>query len=107
MVLTSATIDPVCEVIAQKLGIHSYHSSKLSYVNDVCEGTLQINLAGNKSKSFDCNFIDVVVTDNLTDIDLIRIARKVVVVTKRSKLINWESLLYSFTETEIEYHVVD
>lgn len=95
--LISATIDPVCFVIANELNIDHYYSSELKYdESEICLGGLKKDLAGIKSKMIDEKNIDVVITDNLSDIDLIKNSKKVYIISKKSKYKKWKVLLINF-----------
>jgi len=91
--LASATISPVCEVIAKKLGVDDFVSSNLEFENGVSTGKLVLNLAGKKLKKLNLESIELVITDNVSDISLIMKAEKVIVVTKKPKKESWDKLL--------------
>lgn len=91
VVLASATIDPVCGAVARKLNVESYESSRLAFDGDYCKGKLDHDLLGQKKTCFlGCN-IFVVVTDNKSDLDLCKLAKNVVAISKPKNLDFWHN----------------
>ena len=95
MYLVSATIDVVAEIIGKKLHADSVHSSKLIYdSNGVCEGKFCQDLLGRKldySKKNQLYPYDVVLTDDFSDLPLIREAQKAYIITLPKALKRWKS----------------
>jgi phosphoserine phosphatase len=70
--LISASLDPVINAIANKLNVAGY-SSILEYNKEnLCTGKLLVDLKGIKSKKVGPTELELVVTDNMSDIDLIK-----------------------------------
>lgn len=103
--LVSATIDPVCFVIANELNIDHYYSSELNYdQRKICMGILEKDLAGIKSKIIGEKNIGVVITDNLSDIDLINNSERIYIISKKSKYKKWKLLLINF-KGQLEFYL--
>jgi len=74
IVIASATIAPIANSIANKLGV-DYFSSEIEFIDNYCTGRLSRDLLYSKKKIL-LNLIDaaettIVVTDNFTDLELI------------------------------------
>jgi phosphoserine phosphatase len=90
IVLVSATIQPIAEAIAHKLGGVKYLSTTLEYNYDKCTGTIKDDLLGNKQNYFRDQEIELVITDNKSDLSLCKKAKEVVIVSKKKNLSFWE-----------------
>lgn len=71
IVLCSASLDIVIKVIAERLNF-KYYASELEFVDGVCVGRLKKDLLGKKNEIFNGLSLSLVVTDNLTDIKLVK-----------------------------------
>ncbi len=98
LVLVSATLDVIAKEVAEKLRIKDVFSSQLSYdEHNVCLGKLQIDLLGKKITSL--NSSDIVepyygiITDNFSDLELIKKSEHSYVVTDKQYQNKWKSLL--------------
>jgi len=90
-VLLSASIAPVIQVIADKLNC-TYYSSQLKYNNNICMGILDFDLKGKKASCVNSNVI-YVITDNLDDTDIIKLAKESFLVAPNIKRMKkWEEL---------------
>ncbi len=85
IVLVSATLDVVAQTVAKHLGAKASFASTLKYVDDICTGEIEQDMLQSKGnvlgtyKNFD------IVTDNLTDIQLVRKAREKYIVLYDNK----------------------
>ncbi|MDN5093705.1 HAD family hydrolase [Aliarcobacter butzleri] len=91
VILVSATIEPVAKAIAKKLGDLNYFSTTLNYSKNICEGTIEDDLLGNKQHYFKNQEIEFIITDNKSDLDLCKMAKEVVIVSKRKNLVFWQN----------------
>lgn len=96
VLIASATIDVVAEVIARKMQINTWYSSELCYVDGICQGKLSKDLLGKKNvfiQEIQNQTIDSVYTDDFTDIPLQKEARQknIVVYTKTDK--KWKKIV--------------
>ncbi|WP_334087813.1 hypothetical protein, partial [Helicobacter typhlonius] len=90
IVFASATLDCLAFHIAQYFNISHFVSSKLLYnQQEICQGTLEIDLLGNKHTLF--GDIYFVATDNLDDILLCQKAQSSVILTKKRNKKKWLS----------------
>lgn len=91
VMLATATIGPVAIAISNKLGGFKYISTSLNYDdNGICLGSLDSDLLGNKASFFDNN-LELVVTDNKSDLALVRKAKKSIILSKRKNIKFWIS----------------
>lgn len=96
VVLVSATLDFIAEVIASKLRCRRYYSSSLYYEKGICQGRLKNDLLGNKVKKVinDWRFQpEGVFTDNFSDVSLLELAqdKHIIVYPKTQK--RWKKIL--------------
>lgn len=96
VLIASATIDVVAEVIASKMQINTWYSSELCYVDGICQGKLSKDLLGKKNvfiQEIQNQTIDSVYTDDFTDIPLLKEARQknIVVYPKTDK--KWKKIV--------------
>jgi len=87
--IASASIEPVVSVVADRLGVGNFVSTKLEMRNGYCTG--KISLDALKNKDFLLNFseIELVVTDNKSDANLIGLSRKAIFISKRKYIEFW------------------
>ncbi|MEX9216006.1 HAD family hydrolase [Providencia rettgeri] len=82
--LVSASIDPIVHAIAKNLGV-KYISSELNYSKNICQGFLHKDLLGNKHLII-INDISLVVTDNISDYSLCKMAEhSLIIVNSKNK----------------------
>lgn len=100
-VLVSGSIEPVVKVFSENLGFDEYCSTVLNYSQKRLNG-IAYDMLFNKSKAvkkiaMECNEL-VVISDNLTDLDLFEMAteRYVVINSQKHKKF-WEKKLKNFT----------
>ncbi|AKJ42873.1 HAD family hydrolase [Pragia fontium] len=89
VVLCSASIDVVVSEIAKKLNITNFFSTSLSYSNGVCEGKIERDILGKKSTLFS-DKLYWVVTDNKSDLDLIKFSENYTVISRKKDLLFWQ-----------------
>lgn len=90
ILLVSATIEPVAKAIAEKLGGLNYLATTLEYQEDICLGKIKDDLLGKKQHYFKNEEIDFIITDNESDLDLCKLAKEVVIVSKKKNLYFWK-----------------
>ena len=97
LVLVSATLDCIAFEISKRLNIPTMLSSKLAYKKDSCCGTLEEDLLGKKLfylckygyiKPYSC-----VITDNYSDLDIIKECESAYLVHYKGAKNRWQSLL--------------
>ena len=93
VILASASIDPVVHAIAKRLGIASYLSSQLEYCDNMATGYLSNDLLGKKITALETQEIDLLVTDNKSDIDLFNISKRSIIISQERNLLFWEKIL--------------
>lgn len=96
VLIASATIDVVAEVIARKMQINTWYSSELCYIDGICQGKLSKDLLGKKNvfiQEIQNQTIDSVYTDDFTDIPLLKEARQknIIVYPKTDK--KWKKIV--------------
>ena len=106
IILLSATIDVVAEVIASRLGLQEYYSTILEYQNGKCTGTIKKDLLGKKLtlvKNLDIeSLISSFYTDDFSDVPVLDIAKEknIVVYPKYKK--RWEKII-ELRKWEVNY----
>lgn len=96
VLVASATIDVVAEVIARKMQIKKWYSSELCYLDGICQGKLSKDLLGKKIdlvQEIQNLTIDAVFTDDFSDIPLLKEAsqKNIVVYPKTDK--KWKKIV--------------
>lgn len=91
IILVSGTLDVLAEVIAKHMGAKTYYASALEFRNDVCTGRFKDFLLSKREVSVTYSDFDIV-TDNLTDIDLVKKANKVTIITYANQQ-RWQKIL--------------
>ncbi|CFR04472.1 haloacid dehalogenase-like hydrolase [Yersinia kristensenii] len=88
--LCSASLDIIIGAVVERnvLFDKEYISSKLGYdKSEVCTGKLICDLLGNKAREFDSP--DWVITDNVSDLDLIRKSKRSTVISRQKNIKFW------------------
>jgi len=91
IILVSATLEPIAQAIAKKLGDLKYFSTTLEYKKDTCLGKIKNDLLGNKQNYFDGRELKFIITDNKSDLKLCKMANEVVIVSKKKNLNFWKN----------------
>ena len=90
VIFVSGTLDCIAYSVAKHFHIPTFYSSQLKYdQSGICSGDLMYDLLGNKHRLFDA--IDVVVTDNLDDVELCKMAQNAYIVTRSKHRKFWLS----------------
>lgn len=98
LIIVSATMDCIANCVAKHNDIHEVLSSKLHFTNEVCDGYLYDDLLGTKMRHFKelgLNKPYDIITDNYSDNDLIKEAKKAYLIQYKDKKNKWESFLTS------------
>jgi phosphoserine phosphatase len=82
ILLMSATIDIVAERIAKEYNVNFISSRLLFDDNNICMGKLEFDLLGIKDKYVNDD-IKLVVTDNLSDLQLVKKAKQSIIISKK------------------------
>lgn len=94
VILMSATIDVVGQVIGERLRCSELYTTKLEYERDICTGNISQDLLGNKMsvvKQLGINKdITLFATDDFTDIPLLSIAKNKVIIEYKKYKRKWE-----------------
>lgn len=92
-VLMSASIDPVIIAISNHLNVKAY-SSVLEYNDEgMCTGKLDVDLKGIKSNQIAESNLELVATDNMSDIDLIKNSTLSYIIINKNNKNGWLILL--------------
>ncbi len=96
LILASATLDFIAEVIANKLEIKDVVATELKYDHLLCSGKIKRDLLGKKDKCLELSgFIpayDMTITNDFSDIDLIIKSKKCMIVIEKNES-KWEKML--------------
>lgn len=87
-IIVSASIDPIVRVVSGRLGVSGYLASQLSYEGGVATGALSLDMLGNKVAHVP-DEIEFVVTDNRSDLGLVLISNKAVIISNKNNLFFW------------------
>lgn len=100
VLLVSATLDFIAATIAARLGIERFYASQLAYRQGVCRGYLRTDLLCDKAAVMRREGIlppyEWVITDNLSDLALVREARRAWVITYPPTRRRWESVVRKY-----------
>ncbi len=88
-ILCSASLDIIVEAIISNNYIFEskFYSSQLRFVDDVCEGILDNDLLGYKHQHI--GEIDWVITDNKSDLELVKRAKTSTIIAKNKHVYFW------------------
>lgn len=96
LLIASATIDVVAEVIANRLQIKEWHSSELCYKDGICQGKLSKDLLGKKKEVvgniLGCS-VDSMFTDDFTDIPLLKSAKQKNIIVCPKTFKKWKKIV--------------
>lgn len=111
LVIVSATLDCISKEIANRLNIPMQFSSTLSYNSKgICNGFLQQDILGNKGKSLQSigmvGRFEGIITDNYSDLDIIKLSRYVYLIQNENRNFFWPSLVQK-SEVDYEYIIID
>lgn len=90
-IICSASIDPIISVVAENIGCKVYFSTLLERKNGVYSGGIAQDLLGNKLsvlRENDINY-DLVITDNKSDMDIIKNSKSAIIITEMKNLKYW------------------
>ncbi len=88
-------INPIIGLIAKnnaaaKMLNADFFASKLEFKNGICTGRISNDLLGAKNKIFEYENIDLVVTDNLSDLELVKKSSKSIILSTPKNIGFWE-----------------
>lgn len=97
LILVSATLDFIAETIAGKLYIDKFFSTQLYYDNNICKGKIKSDLLGRKERLIipiihQYNEV-ITVTDNKSDLPLIKLSSRSIVVSDKKNVSFWKKKL--------------
>lgn len=86
----SASLDIIVQVISERLG-GLHYSSSLSFSHDgICSGFISNDLLGKKDILFKGKEIELTVTDNISDLELLKISKNSFILSKEKNISFWE-----------------
>jgi len=92
VVIVSASIQPIVKYVSFVLGAKSFIGSELHKVGQCYSGRLSNDLLGNKASFLRGMNIEMVVTDNFSDIDVVLLSDRAVLVAKDEDIGYWLSV---------------
>ncbi len=96
IILISASFDFIVEAVADKLDVQEWYATQLKYHNNLITGDIEFDIYGQKHQIIDKhrNGIEelIVITDNLSDKDLVCLASKTYVLSKKKNVEFWRNL---------------
>lgn len=94
IVIASATLDIIANYISNRIGVKEWYATSLCYNQNVCTGKYENDLLGNKASLFLNNDdIELVVTDDISDVHLLQLSRNCVIVTYPKTENKWCKIL--------------
>ena len=91
LVIVSGTLDIIAEKVARHIGAEAYYATEMLYNNDLFTGGFRDFLLAKSDVLPHYNGFDII-TDNLTDIDLVRHAQQATIITYNNKS-RWQRIL--------------
>lgn len=107
IMLASASLDFIVQAIANELSVEVLCASKMEWKNNICQGRIKEDMLGRKNLFIPMSILNnsIVVTDNLTDCNLIKHANHSYVVAKPRRLKLWKKKICNMEKvTIIEFH---
>ena len=100
VILVSATLDIIAEVVANQFRLSEWYASRLVYdENGICLGRLATDLLAGKHAFLECLGIgitipyELTVTDNISDCDLLRHSDACIIVSKPRNISLWHRII--------------
>lgn len=91
LVVVSGTLDIIAKTVAEHIGAEAYYATEMLYDGEVFTGKYRDFLLGKADVLPHYNDFDII-TDNITDIDLVRHAHHATIVTYNNKS-RWAAIL--------------
>lgn len=91
LVIVSGTLDIIAQTVSRHLGTNRYHATEMVFTNDIFTGKFNDRLLTKASAFPHYDNYDII-TDNLTDIDLVRKAQKATIVLYNNRH-RWAAIL--------------
>ncbi len=106
LILVSATLDFIASEISKHIAIDQVFSTQLHYdENGNCKGTIKVDLLGNKLHMLIRSGImppyHVIITDNLSDVDLIGETQRCVIISEYEKVSKWNKIMKNKSNFEL------
>lgn len=103
-IICSASIDPVVRIIAKNIGCNDYFATQISRNEDCYTGMIESDLLGKKYQCLNNSGIvyDLVITDNKSDLDIIKNSNKSIIISKNKDLKYWSAISDKYKHVEIE-----
>lgn len=97
VVLVSATLDFISRKISDEMNIKEFYSTTLNYHDGICQGSIKNDLLSNKLKFLKLqgisNDLNVSITDNFSDMDLLKASERSIIISKKNNKSRWENTL--------------
>lgn len=98
LVIVSATIDVIAQTVARHYPVDAVLSTRLAYTADgVCKGKIACDLLGHKQEALTRAGINPpyagIITDNYSDLDLINVSEKPLLVIYKNTKNKWKQIL--------------
>lgn len=96
VIIVSATIDVIAEIISQHLLCKKWYSSQLLFENGVCKGKLESDLLGEKLYKVFGNFYPIfesVYTDDISDLALLELAKNKNIIIYSKTVNRWKQIV--------------
>lgn len=92
IMLISASLDFIVQAIANDLSVEVMCASKIDWNGDICQGRIKEDMLGRKKLHIPADILNesIIVTDNITDYDLIKQAKHSYVIVWPDRLKYWK-----------------
>lgn len=100
IILVSATLDFLSEIISRRLGISEVIATELHYKNEICQGLIAKDRLGHKFEAlleFGVSFpVSLTVTDNVTDDILLSKSHRQIIVFYPKEIKRWKAIIKKY-----------
>lgn len=106
IIICSASISPIVSSIAKNIQCNTYFSTELEVKNNTYTGKVKNDILGKKSSILAGLNYDLVITDNKSDIDIIKKSKNVILISVEKNITFWNEFLKKNKDINAEIIIV-
>ncbi|HEM7567093.1 TPA: hypothetical protein U2J78_004953 [Serratia marcescens] len=106
IIICSASISPIVSSIAKNIQCNTYFSTELEIKNNTYTGKIKNDILGKKSSILAGLNYDLVITDNKSDIDIIKKSKNVILISVEKNITFWNEFLKKNKDINAEIIIV-